>query len=94
MITEYKDICLICGKPKEETHHLVFGRGLRELADEDKLTIPMCNRCHKALHYNGLSANLSKIIGQLEFEIEQVKQGVPQEVARENFRKRYGRSYL
>ena len=94
MITEFQNICVICGKPRKEIHHLVFGRGMRPLADADGLTVPLCMSCHKAIHYNGVASEMSKIIGQLEYEMEQVKKGVPQEVARENFRKRYGRSYL
>jgi len=94
MLTEFNNICLVCGKPKQEIHHLVFGRGLRELADKDRLTIPLCSECHREIHKNGVAAHLSKCLGQMEYEMEQVKKGVPQEVARESFRKRYGRSYL
>jgi hypothetical protein len=50
--------------------------------------------CHSEIHNNGVASGLSKIVGQLLFEMELVKKGVPQEVAREQFRKRYGRSYL
>lgn len=94
MLTEYKDICLICGRPKQEIHHLVFGRGMRELAEGDNLTAPLCGKCHKELHYNGIAGAESKIIGQLVYEMDLVAQGIPQEMAREQFRKRYGRSYL
>ena len=94
MLTEYTNICAICGKPKEEIHHLVFGRGLRPLADADGLTIPLCRGCHEAIHQNGAAGSLSKIVGQILFEMDLVKKGIPQEIAREQFRKRYGRSYL
>jgi ribosomal protein S14 len=94
MLTKYNNICVICGRPKQDIHHLVFGRGLRELADEDNLTAPLCRMCHDEIHNNGVASGLSKIVGQLLFEMEQVKKGVPQETAREQFRKRYGRSYL
>lgn len=94
MLSEYKDICLLCGKPKQETHHLVFGRGLRELADKDHLTASLCSECHKAIHYNGVASAESKIIGQLIYEIDKIEQGMTQAEAREEFRKRYGRSYL
>jgi hypothetical protein len=94
MLTEYKDICVICGKPKEHTHHLIFGWSNRKLCDEDKITAPLCEKCHSEIHNNGVASGLSKIVGQLLFEMELVKKGVPQEVAREQFRKRYGRSYL
>lgn len=87
MITQYKEICLICGKPASEIHHLVYGRGLRELALEDGLEAPLCGSCHKDIHYSGVAGTMSKIIGQLQWESEH-------EEGREGFRKRYGRSYL
>lgn len=86
MVTEYEKICAICGKPDVEIHHLVFGRGLRELADADSLTIPLCRECHKAVHLNGTASTLSKMLGQAWYE-KTVGD-------RESFRKRYGRSYL
>jgi hypothetical protein len=90
MITKYTEICLICGKPAECTHHLIFGTGLRQLADQDGLTIPLCNSCHNmgkdCIHGNHIAEALSKIIGQLQFEAEKG--------TREEFRARYGRSYL
>lgn len=92
MLSEYSNICAICGKPATEIHHLVFGRGMRELADEDGLTISLCRECHENAHKN--ESWWSKSLGQMEFEIQRVAQGIPQEVAREQFRKRYGRSYL
>lgn len=88
MITKYENICAICGRAKEETHHLVFGRGLRQLADEDKLTIPLCHDCHSDIHMNGTAAALSKMLGQIYWEKEHPEQ------TREDFRKRYGRSWL
>lgn len=94
MITEYKDICLICGRPKNETHHLVYGRGMREIADDDGLTVALCSNCHKEIHANGVAGKLSKIVGQLAFEIDRVEQGTPQAIARREFRKKYDRSYL
>jgi ribosomal protein S14 len=94
MLTKYNNICVICGRPKQDIHHLVFGRGLRELADEDNLTAPLCRMCHDEIHNNGVASGLSKIVGQLLFEIDHVQQGETQDQARETFRKRYGRSYL
>lgn len=94
MLTEYDNICVICGKPKQHIHHLVFGFGLRALADEDKLTTPICEKCHSEIHASGVAGGLSKIVGQLLFEMDLVKKGIPQDMAREQFRKRYGRSYL
>lgn len=97
MITEYANLCVICNKPASETHHLCFGRGIRELADADSLTAPLCKKCHDALHHGKetlLTQKMSRIIGQLQFEKQQICLGSDPAEAREKFRKRYGESFL
>ena len=86
VVTEYTEYCLFCGKPVEHTHHLIYGNGLRPLADEDHLAIPVCNKCHEHIHIDGISGKLSKMLGQAVWE--------KQYGDREDFRRRYGRSYL
>ena len=97
MITEYSDISIISGKPEEETHHLVYGYGMRDLADEDGLTAPLTSEEHHFIHENRYAGKMSKIIGQLAFEKEYYRsrrhdKGI--DPARDAFRKRYGISYL
>lgn len=102
MITDYQDICAICGRPAECTHHLIFGSEKRLLADQDGLTIPMCNRCHNMgmpttrLHDNIMAEALSKIVGQLAWEKDWIikNPGMAPEQSRNEFRRRYGKSYL
>ena len=104
MITKYDGYCILCGKPTHTTHHCIFGRGLRELAEQDGIVCPVCDDCHNmgkdSIHGNPVSAKLSKIIGQLEWEKQYLlKEGNfaykdIDDRAREAFRKRYGRSYL
>lgn len=85
-------ICLFCGRPAECEHHLLFGRGIRELAEKDGLKVPSCNNCHnmgrveERVHDNPMAEKLSKILGQAIYE---AKVG-----SREEFRARYGKSYL
>lgn len=85
-------ICLFCGRPAECEHHLLFGRGIRELAEQDGLKVPACNDCHNMgriagrIHDNPMAEKLSKILGQAVYE---AKIG-----SREEFRARYGKSYL
>lgn len=92
IVTEYKNICFFCGRPAECEHHLVFGIALRELAEEDGLKVPSCNRCHNMgaipsrIHENPMAEKLSKMLGQAIYEN---KIGTRQE-----FVKRYGKSYL
>ena len=92
MITKATEICAICGKPKQEIHHLVFGRGMRELSDQDGLTITLCHDCHESVHrYAGA---WSKMVGQLSFELDRMEKGFSREEAKGEFLKRYGRMYL
>jgi hypothetical protein len=100
ILTEYTDYCLFCGRPTTATHHLLFGRGIRPLADRDGLTIPICDGCHnmgdklERIHDNPMAEKMSKIIGQLAYEKRKVSEGMTEEQARESFRKRYSNSYL
>lgn len=94
MITEYSDFCLICGKPKTDIHHLVFGVAKRRLADTDGLTMPLCREHHEAMHNDKGMQVMSHIVGQLLYERNYCTAGVELEDAREHFRHRYGKSYL
>jgi hypothetical protein len=94
MITNYEDFCIICGKPKTDVHHLVFGNAKRRLADTDGLTMPLCRECHEKMHNVKEMQVMSHIIGQLFFERNMCTTGVSPEEAREHFRHRYGISYL
>jgi len=101
IVTSYDSVCAICGRPKTATHHLIFGSGLRHLADRDGIYIPICDECHTSgrfrIHDNPVAESLSKIAGQLAWEKDYYKIGRSTEnldPAREEFRKRYGRSYL
>lgn len=85
MIVKDEQYCFICGRPKTQVHHLVFGIALRKLAEEDKLVAPICDQCHCAIHENYAAGQMSKMIGQLCYEKTHT---------REEFRERYGRSYL
>ncbi len=91
-VTEYDKICVFCGRPAECEHHLIFGISQREKAGEDGLVVPSCNACHnvgdklKRIHDNPMAEKLSKMLGQAIFE--------SQIGTREEFRERYGKSYL
>ncbi len=94
MITKYQDYCLICGKPRTDIHHLVFGNAKRRLADEDDLTMPLCREHHEAMHNDKAMQVMSHIAGQLLYERNYCAAGSTPEDAREHFRYRYGTSYL
>jgi len=92
IVTSYSGICFFCGNPAECEHHLLFGKGIRPLAEEDGIKVPSCNRCHnigmvkERIHDNPMAEKLSKMLGQAIYEKEIG--------TREDFRKRYGKSYL
>lgn len=100
MITKYNDYCLICGRPKDDMHHCLKGHKQRHLADADGLIIPLCRDCHIKVHKEKEFNVLVEIIGQLAWERDQLisNQELPfddlSETVRENFRIRYGRSYI
>ena len=76
---ENEELCFCCCKPKEAVHHLIFGSGLRTLADEDGLTVPICNNHHnfavfrpEQIHENSMAEYLSKCVGQTVWEREEI----------------------
>lgn len=91
-------ICEICGKPAECVHHWLFGYGVRQLADEDNITANLCHKCHNLgavrIHDNAMAERLSKMYGQLLWEVREIEAGYTRKEARERFIKRYGQSYI
>nr|DAE92110.1 MAG TPA: Recombination enhancement, RecA-dependent nuclease [Myoviridae sp. ct5xZ3] len=109
VVTEYKEICAICGRTTEAEHHLIFGTSDRNLAERDGIKIPICNNCHNMgqrscrIHDNPMAEKLSKISGQLAWEKEWILNELIQDKnqrkkikreAREKFRERYRQSFL
>ena len=108
IITKFENISAFSQGPAESTHHCIFGRGLRELADEDGLWIPLKNCEHNMsskgtiyqIHGNPAAEKLSKMLGQIAWEKHWIaeKYSLPfsdiEAEAREAFRARYGQSYL
>lgn len=108
IITEYTELSAFSASGKECDHHLIFGNGLRELADKDGLILPLTNREHNTgpiterIHDNIAAEKLSKMLGQMAYEKEYYRatfeaQGElvkGEDPARESFRERYGISYL
>lgn len=93
--------CELCGKPASERHHLIFGRGMRPLADEDGLTMDLCDSCHKSIHSSVAAAKLSKIVGQLIWQKMALTEALEcngieeaEEYTEERFRTRYGRTWV
>ena len=100
IVTKYDSFCFYCGRPVETEHHLLFGTGMRQLAEEDGIKLPACGEHHVTgavicrVHDNPMAECLSKIAGQLAWEKNCVAQGHTEEEARELFRKRYKESFV
>ena len=107
-LTEYTELSAFSARAKECDHHLIFGNGLRKLADDDGLTIPLTHYEHNTgsitsrIHDNPAAEKLSKMLGQVAFEKEFYRSALEalkeldedDDPAREVFRERYGISYL
>ena len=109
VVTKYEDISAFSSTPADCKHHLVFGSGKRDLAEEYGLWIPLTNAEHNMsskgliyqIHENPAAEKLSKIAGQLAFKKEYYRKQcgviddrVADDPAREAFRKVFGESYL
>lgn len=75
-VTEYEQYSVFSGTPTNTRHHLLFGRGIRDLADKDGIWIPVTDAEHtmsicgtiNQIHGNPAAEKLSKIAGQLAWE--------------------------
>ena len=104
IVTRYEGISIFSGYSAECRHHLIFGSGRREKAEEDGLWIPLLNREHTTaiwavdqIHENHAAECLSKMCGQLAFEKEFYRKklfSADQDPARDAFMTRYGESYM
>ena len=106
-VTDYEQYSVFSGVPTCTRHHLLFGRGIRNLAEQDGIWIPVTDGTINQIHGNPAAERLSKIAGQiawerawmisqaaLPFESEDEAYDRLSRECREAFRKRYGQSFL
>ena len=80
--------CFICGSERFlDRHHCIFGRAERSKAESDGLWVYLCSRHHMAVHQE--AQGYKKMLQKLAQERWQQTYGT-----KEDFIKRYGRSYL
>lgn len=105
IVTKYMEISAFSGKETECVHHLIWGDygALRDKADQDGLLLPLTDDEHnlgtkaERIHGNSAAEKLSKMLGQMAFEKEYYRQKCykgDEDPAREEFRKRYAKSWL
>ena len=86
--------CYLCGRMTGlEMHHVLHGRGIRKLADEDGLKVWLCYEHHRLLHDHGDHDKELQALGQRAYVKARMKEGYPKDAAEELFFKRYGKYY-
>lgn len=87
IITNVKDVCLICGSKREiDIHHCLHGTSNRKNADKYGLTVPLCHSCHMDLHDKNTNMDgYFKRLAQMKFE---------ERYSREEWFKIFGKSFL
>ena len=87
-ILQDKRVCLICGNPHAETHHIYFGAGRRKISDRMGFIAFLCaehHRGNKSPHHDR----------ETDLQLKQTCQKVFEEThTREEFIALIGRSYL
>ena len=83
-------VCLVCGSPYIEIHHVFFGTANRRLSDRYGYVVPLCPEHHRtgefAVHRNRCADLMIKQMAQKHFEAHVG--------SREEFIKIFGRSWI
>lgn len=87
VLVEDMEHCVECGHENPQEHHVFYGTANRKISDQDGMIIPLCLRCHANLHNDP-----NKTLDRKWRHIAQAK--YEETHTREEFRKRYGKSYL
>ena len=91
VLTDDLEHCIICGKSPAQLHHVFSGEHInRVYAEEDGFIIPLCWMHHtgdwkRSVHGNPALGLKFKRMAQWKYE---------ETHTRDEFRKRYGKSYL
>ena len=87
-IISNEKVCYLCGSWHDlQRHHAIHGWANRKLAEDDGLWVWLCMGCHAALHDHGTNDNELKATAETAW-LEATGGTV------EDFRKRYGKSFL
>lgn len=89
-IMQEDDRCYLCRMAVgTETHHVFPGNPNRKHSDQDGLTVRLCRRCHDDVHFN--KDKSKELMDRLRREGQEAYELTH---TREEFMKRYGRSWL
>ena len=85
-LTDDLENCYICGRSPVQFHHVFFGNK-RADATADNFFIPLCWQCHLKVH--------NEPSQRLNYSLKKWAQAIYEEThTRDEFIKRYGKSYL
>ena len=104
----YRCVCMFCGSPAVEQHHLIYGTGNRLISDNEGLIIPLCVEHHKVWAHNvdgkhEIDSKAIQMMGQWAWmcnDLAEFVSGMSADVTRERvievekdkFRNLFGRS--
>ena len=86
VLTDDLEHCYMCGRSPIQFHH-IFGGHNRDKATEDDMIVPLCWECHMKIHTEPSERTLYRLKQAAQWEYEATH-------TREEFRQRYGKSYL
>lgn len=82
-------VCVVCGRPREHVHHVIYGTANRKISDTYQYVIPLCMEHHTGntgIHNNRDMNVYWKQKAQRHFE--------QNHGTREDFIKTFGKSWL
>lgn len=85
IITDNFDVCYVCGKPRQQFHHIMNG-AYRKKSEKYGLIIPICEQCHREVHDSGNQELNKKLKAIAEADFIQI---YSYEAWMENFHKNY-----
>lgn len=92
IITKDLEHCIECGRSNVEKHEVFFGTANRKLSIEDGLVIPLCKTEHHAGNLRGIHKD--QALNEKWKKIAQEKWQEYYGKTKEDFIKRYGKSYI
>lgn len=91
IITDDMESCYLCKtRCNLELHHCLHGTSNRKKADQDKLTVMLCHRCHHTLVHDNPDRTIDNALMQ-KAQIAWMRHNNKHVV---DFIERYGKSYL
>ena len=89
IITDDMQHCFVCGNPRIEVHHIVYGNANRKWSDKYCLIVPLCAEHHRGTTY---SPHFNR---DFDLQLKRMAQGKFEEAHPDlDFRKIFGKNYI